>query len=378
MVEGNPHRRSDLATRAGFGREDVCVDRRALGRQDGSVELNIDLPIWVVRAGEGGAYLEHFLRDQLVGVGWSDVGPIPETASDEKIRELVDRAYGDVKAGTRQAWASQIRRFVREPRQGDPVATYDRERRCYVLGAIRSGYLFAKDHPVSHQRQAEWLRQVSRDVLSAGTRNSLGSIATLFRLGPEVTRELWEKAVPLGASLPALVPTRAEKAAEENQAEVAIELHDYEERARQFIEDRIARLGWEDMQELVAGILRAMGYQTRVSEKGPDRGVDIFASPDGLGLQEPRIFVEVKHRQGQMGAQDLRAFLGGRKLGDRCLYVSTGGFTKEARYEAERASIPIRLLTAADLRELLLTHYEKLDAEVRTFVPLRRVYWPAE
>lgn len=46
------------------------------------------------------------------------------------------------------------------------------------------------------------------------------------------------------------------------------------------------------MRDLVAGILRAMGYKARVSPLGPDGGHDIFASPDGLGVEEPRIFKE--------------------------------------------------------------------------------------
>jgi predicted Mrr-cat superfamily restriction endonuclease len=56
------------------------------------------------------------------------------------------------------------------------------------------------------------------------------------------------------------------------------------------------------MEELVARILRAMGYKAKVSLKGPDRGVDVIASPDGLGLTQPRIKEEVKHRGGSMGA----------------------------------------------------------------------------
>ena len=95
------------------------------------------------------------------------------------------------------------------------------------------------------------------------------------------------------------------------------------------------------MEHFVAGLLRAMGYRTTVSPTGADRGVDVFASPDGLGLEEPRVFVEVKHRRTEaMGAQALRSFLGGRTAGDRCLYVSTGGFTKDARYEADRSAVP--------------------------------------
>lgn len=132
------------------------------------------------------------------------------------------------------------------------------------------------------------------------------------------------------------------------------------------------------MQDLVAGILRAMGYHTAVSEAGPDRGFEIFASPDGLGLQEPRIFVEVKHRAASKGAPEIRSFLGARQPGDRCLDVSTGGFTWEAREEAERSSIPLRLVTMQELRVLLLEHYDNLDGETRALVPLPRLFWAVD
>lgn len=35
-----------------------------------------------------------------------------------------------------------------------------------------------------------------------------------------------------------------------------------------------------------------------------------MASPDGLGLENPRIKVEVKHRQNSMGASEIRNFIG--------------------------------------------------------------------
>jgi len=99
-------------------------------------------------------------------------------------------------------------------------------------------------------------------------------------------------------------------------------------KSREFIKDKILELDWEEMQELVAGILRAMDYKTIVSSKGPDRGRDILTSPDGLGLNEPRIVVEVKHRKGQMGSPEIRSFTGGLRPKDKGLYVSTGGYTK--------------------------------------------------
>lgn len=53
----------------------------------------------------------------------------------------------------------------------------------------------------------------------------------------------------------------------------------------------------------------------------------------------------------QIGAPEVRAFLGGRRPTDRCLYVSTGGFSREARYEADRANIPLHLVDMPELRE---------------------------
>jgi restriction system protein len=216
-----------------------------------------------------------------------------------------------------------------------------------------------------------WQTRVPRDVLSAEARNPLGSTLTVFLVPGEVEEELLRNAVPLDAKRTTVPPAapdaqRAALAAADNPSE----------RARELLEDRINLLEWDEVQELVAGILRAMGYKTRVSDKGADRGVDIFASPDGLGLQEPRIFVEVKHRYQAMNAQDLRSFLGGRKPGDRCLYVSTGGFTKDARYEAERSPVPLTLVDLPALRQLVLDHYERLDEATRALVPLMKIYWP--
>jgi restriction system protein len=122
-----------------------------------------------------------------------------------------------------------------------------------------------------------------------------------------------------------------------------------------------------------------MGYRTRISPKGPDRGIDVQASPDGLGLEEPRIKAEVKHRPStSIGARDIRSFLGGLREGDKALYVSTGGFTKEARYEADRANIPITLLDLDELANLTVTYYENFDVEGRALIPLAKVYWPID
>jgi restriction system protein len=217
----------------------------------------------------------------------------------------------------------------------------------------------------------KWDGTVKRDSLSISTRNSLGAIATLFLLPPDAADEV-EK---LLAGVP--VPQAAPVEAAEDETQVDLIFKDIQNKAFEFIKDKITKLQWDEMQELVAGLLRAMGYKTRISPSGPDRGKDIVASPDGFGFESPRIVVEVKHRTASaMGSQEVRSFLGGRHKDDKGLYVSTGGFSKDARYEAERAAIPLTLMDLDDLVRAILEHYERMDGDSQRLVTLRKIYWP--
>lgn len=172
--------------------------------------------------------------------------------------------------------------------------------------------------------------------------------------------------------------TAADEGDEGDSPEISTNpLNEAPQRALEAIKDKLAKLSWDEMQELVAGILRAMGYKTQVSSAGADRGKDIMASPDEFGFEHPRIVVEVKHRNGQMGSADIRSFLGGRHKDDRGLYVSTGGFTKDAKYEADRATVPLTLWTMDTLVRALIEHYDNTDAETKRLVPLKRLYIPA-
>lgn len=132
-----------------------------------------------------------------------------------------------------------------------------------------------------------------------------------------------------------------------------------------------------EMQDLVAGLLHAMGYKTIVSPRGADRGRDIMASPDGLGLEDPVILVEVKHRPNtSMGSQAIRSFKGALKKTNRGIYFSTGGFTTDAKYEAERSEIPIILMDLDILVKFIIQYYDNFDNDARSLIPLTKIYWP--
>ena len=333
--------------------------------------------MWMIRAGRGGENLDDFVQKGVMGFGDPKLGKLSPTTTKDELLKLYATYYPEDKEGSRASWASQLTRFLGEVKVGDPVVTFDRDRRLYLLGKVTSEYQWQPDlvKGKPHLRRVEWSQQSPRDALSATTRNTLGSVLTIFKMGTDAAKDLLDHASPMGTSVPTL--PAPPKEAVKNAEVLGLLSAETFERANEFIEDQIDALDWKQMQELVAGILRAMGYRTRVSEPGPDRGVDVFASPDGLGLEEPRIFVEVKHRTRQVESKDIRAFLGGRKKGDKCLYVSTGGFTKDAFYEAERSEVALTLVTLPRLRQLVVDFYEKVDAATQALVPLRRLYWPA-
>lgn len=331
--------------------------------------------VWMVRAGQGGYVAEDFAQGNIA-IGWNKIGDLSRATTSEDIRSEYLRAYPEAKQGEIANVVAMIHKFRSIIRPGDPVITFDKARREYLVGRVVSDYMFkpgdVKDHP--HIRKVEWQGRVSRDHLRVASRNTLGSTLTLF----SVPEDVWSDVSAALKGLPPDVGALPETAEQERE-ELEETRQDTQARALELIKDRILRLDDHQLEHLVAALLRGMGYRTRVTPRGPDRGVDVFASPDGLGFQEPRIKVEVKHRRNtSIGAQDIRSFLGGLRPGDRGLYVSTGGYSKEAKYEAERANVPLTLLDLDELANAIVTHYENFDLEGRALITLVKVYWPSE
>lgn len=324
--------------------------------------------------GEGGSLYEDFRELGVVAVGWSQLTAQAKPGMSRKqLIELHQAVYPNkAKPGSAISGASQVWRFINEIESGDWVVTYSPANRTYLVGKATGQAQYRPEwveRGMALVRQVQWESQeLPRDSLGTTTKNSLGSTLTVFKVPPAAMADVL--AVMSGKPLPA-------SGEDETEEELADPLANIQEQALERIKDLVNELGWDDMQELVAGILRAMGYKTQVSPPGSDRGKDIVASPDGFGFEHPRIVVEVKHRQGQMGSQAIRSFLGGRHSEDRGLYVSIGGFSKDAQYEADRASIPLAMWTLDHVVRALIEHYDATDAETKRIVPLKRLYWPA-
>lgn len=329
------------------------------------------MTMWMVRSGDGGRYADDARGKGIVGLGWSDIGDPNTYNSKSALIGAIQVAFPEYGDGTAASSASQLWRFRNEVKQGDQVVTFDRGKRIYHLGVITGPPTFSNEEieELRYQRSVDWMAEpIKRDSLSVDAKNRLGSVLTLFKVPSRAAEEL--ESLAAGKA----VRGKCEDSATNEESDPFVRI---DELAVLRIADRISALDWSDMQRLVAALLRAMGYKTIISPDGPDRGKDILASPDGFGFEHPRIVVEVKHRKGQMGAPEIRSFIGGRHKDDRGLYVSTGGFSREAHYEAERSNITIKLMNLDDLARASVDYYDSFDSEGKAILPLLRLYWPA-
>lgn len=160
---------------------------------------------------------------------------------------------------------------------------------------------------------------------------------------------------------------------------LSLTVEEAEERAFSEVADFLAVMDPYDLQELVAGLLRGMGYHVAwVAPPGKDRGLDILAFRDPLGTQDPRIKVQVKREKDRVNVQGLRAFMSILNPGDVGVFVNVGGFTPDAESEARHSETRrVTLIDRSDLFDLLVQHYESIPATDRELMPLKAVHYLA-
>lgn len=114
-------------------------------------------------------------------------------------------------------------------------------------------------------------------------------------------------------------------------------------------------------EHLVLDLLHAMGYGTnradlqRVGGSG-DGGIDGIISLDRLGLE--KVYIQAKRWQANVGRPELQSFSGalvGRRA-RKGVFITTSGFTRDARDYAESVSDQVVIVDGTRLAELMIEH----------------------
>ena len=120
----------------------------------------------------------------------------------------------------------------------------------------------------------------------------------------------------------------------EDNADQPDDLDMLQGQASKGIREYIIKKNPYEFQDLVAALLRAMGYYTPfIAPKGKDGGVDIIAYQDPLGTTSPQLKVQVKHYPTSAISVDVvRSLMGVLvKEGEVGLLVTSGTFTSESK-----------------------------------------------
>lgn len=200
-----------------------------------------------------------------------------------------------------------------------------------------------------------------------------------LKLGPEKLRDLaWERYNAWYRSKEPASQEKPEVRTEEESdpaKETMIELETLEERAANGIREYLKSKNPYEFQDLVAALLKAMGYYIQsVAPRGKDGGIDIVAYTDPLGAKTPRIKVQVKHKpDSAIGASDIRALLGVLRAGDIALFVTSGTFSSDARNTSTSSREFIRLIDGDEFIDMWQEYYDKMSDDDKNMLPLKRI-----
>lgn len=332
--------------------------------------MNASNTLWGIHAGRTGEADAVFLKENVVAIGWHEVGDLGALAPDrDAFKARVAACYPRAKAGAIPNYAGQLFRFVHEIKPGDLVVYPSKAQRRIHIGEIVGDYRYAAGDGTGYpnRRAVRWLREFPRTHFSQGALYEIGSAMSLFQVrnhADEFRRAL-QGQTP--AALPAIPLDE-----DETVAAVAAEI---EESTRDFVLKRLAQeLKGEPLEGFVVHLLQCMGYQARQTRKN-EPSVDVIAHKDPLGLEPPIIKVQVKSSTDTATHKDVSALFGTLSQGEYGLFITLGSYSPHSRsYEQSKANL--RLIDGVELADLVFAHYEQFDARHKGLLPLRRVYVP--
>lgn len=145
------------------------------------------------------------------------------------------------------------------------------------------------------------------------------------------------------------------------------------DRIQSFVGERFAGHG---LARLVGAVLTAEGFVCQVVDPGPDGGIDVYAGRGPLGLDSPRLIVQVKSSPAPVDAKVVRELHGvlATHGADQALLVAWGGVNKVAKQELSNQFFKVRVWGADDLMGALMRTYDTLDESVRAELPLKQIW----
>lgn len=336
--------------------------------------------VYLTRAGGNGEDELYALDHGVSIIGFREYPSLANAKDYNAVVELVKKAQPGLASRAAGNHAGQLWAFAIAMQPGDIMVLPRKLTSQVALGRIIGPYAQIEvNGELRHARAVEWVRpDVARSVFGQDLLYSFGALQTvcnITRNGAEtrVAAILAGKPDPGYAPIPAGRTPKPESVADDT-TDAPIDLgqaaHD------QIVAYIQSRFSGHALSRLVDAVLSAEGWMTKNSPEGADGGVDILAGRGSLGLDHPRLCVQVKSQTSPVDVTVYRTLLGTMQSfkADQGLLVAWGGFNKAVLAESRQGHFSVRLWDSRDLVQAIYRNYDRLPPEIQAELPLKRVW----
>ena len=343
------------------------------------------MAVWMVRAGKQGQHEQWCLERGTVGAGWREIPDLTGAQSRDDVARLVSGIFAP---SALPNYVGQLWRLRHEIQPGDLVVVPLKTTSQLAIGRVTGGYRYdpLAEDVHRHSIPVDWLQtDIPRTAIQQDLLYSLGSAMTVCAInrndGEWRIQKLADMGTDPGSRAASPATSAPSVAVEDADALAGAENIDLERHARDRITAMVGeRFSGYAMQELIAAILRALGYVAEVPPKGPDGGIDVVAGSGPLGLDSPRVIVQVKSGTARVEAPVVQQLQGAITThgADHGLLVAWGGLTGPALQAVHAQRFAIRVWDADTVIAMLGRTYEQLPGEIQALLPLKSVWVPVD
>jgi restriction system protein len=347
---------------------------------------------WVVRTGKSGERTQWSLDNNICGGGWHEIPDLTGVHDKEALRRIVEQHMPNVSKNALAGYVGQLWSLIDRIQIGDYIVLPIRSTSQLVFGKVTKGYEYLANEPDDAKRHViggvDWLEKpVPKSAIKQDLLYQLGGMLTVFKVQNNDAEWRLGQIVETGKDPGARTDYSVGKPVQPPKQTTTVEETEFESQASMDLEtvanDEIGRRIQEDfkghaLSELIEAILTAEGFTCLNSPPGADGGVDLLAGRGPLGMDSPRVVVQVKSQMTTVSSEVVSQLLGvmNNYSADQALLVALGGITAPAKREHKNQWFKFRLWTLETVVEAVYRNYDVLPSEIQAKLPLKRIWVP--
>jgi restriction system protein len=299
---------------------------------------------------------------------------------------MVSRHYGLESPGRVSNYTGQLWALRSRIQKGDLAVLPLKTTSQIALGRVSRPYFYLSEEQDDSKRHAigvDWIRtDVPRTAVKQDLLYILGSALTIFQSRKNDAIWRLEQVLATGidpgarsGQMSALALGSDDDTEAGDAADGAsIDVEDFgRTRIQTLIQENFKG---HELARLVEAVLVAEGFRCERKPPGADGGVDILAGRGPLGLDAPRVVVQVKSDAQPVGDPVVQTLQGAitRFNADQALLVAWGGVNRHAEKFLETTKFTIRVWDSSELMNAIFRTYDRLPEDLRADLPLKQIW----